>query len=152
MHVKVETYALLAIMRLIGFTGGIATGKSTVVERIASFAKEKDRLYIVDADTIAREIVQPGKPAYKAIVEHFGKECLSDSLYLNRAYIANIVFKDASKRKLLNQCTHPFIRREMVRKALVAFLKGYRLALFDIPLLYESHLEKYFSCVAVVSW
>ncbi|MGB3932470.1 MAG: dephospho-CoA kinase, partial [bacterium] len=95
-------------MRVIGLTGGIATGKSTVSRMLA----EKG-LPIVDADLIAREVVEPGKPAYREIVQTFGGEILQADGTLNRKLLGKLVFGDPARLQTLNQITHPRIREEI---------------------------------------
>lgn len=90
---------------LVGLTGGIATGKSTVNAMLAS-----PSVRVVDADVLAREVVEPGTPAYKQVVAEFGKEVLQPDGRLDRARLAEIVFPDPAKRKRLEAITHPAIR------------------------------------------
>lgn len=130
----------------IGLTGGIATGKSTVsrmlVERGAA---------LVDADQIAREIVEPGQPALQAIVEHFGPGVLREDGTLNRKKLGEIVFNDPAERKVLEAITHPVIRARMrERMAALEAERPDRLVVVDVPLLFESGLESYFERVVVV--
>ena len=90
---------------LVGLTGGIATGKSTVTAMLAS-----PSVRVVDADALAREVVEPGTPAHAQIVADFGKEVLQPDGRLDRARLGEIVFPDPAKRKRLEAITHPAIR------------------------------------------
>ena len=93
---------------LVGLTGGIASGKSSVSRMLNQLG-----CLIIDADSIAREVVEPGEPAYQKIVEAFGQGILDDEGYVNRKKLGALIFRDAEKRRLLNEITHPeIIRRE----------------------------------------
>lgn len=101
-------------MKVIGLTGNIASGKSSVA---AMFEELGAR--IIDADEIARLIVEPGKPAWRDIVERFGKDILEPDDTINRKKLGEIIFNDEDKRKTLNEITHPRIIgkiREMVNE------------------------------------
>ncbi|MCC3375854.1 dephospho-CoA kinase [Cohnella sp. REN36] len=130
----------------IGLTGGIATGKSTVarllVERGAA---------LVDADRIAREIVEPGQAPLAQIADRFGPEVLQADGTLDRRRLGQIVFADAAKRKELEAITHPAIRA-LMRERVEALERERpdRLVVADIPLLYESGLASLYDAVLVV--
>lgn len=119
-------------MFLIGLTGGIASGKSTV----ATYFRDLG-VTVIDADQIARKVVEPNQPAWKLIVRHFGEEILLEDRNIDRTKLGAIIFADKTKRRLLNSCTHPYIQREMVWQALACLLRGEHYAILDIPLLYE---------------
>jgi len=91
-------------MKVIGLTGNIASGKSTVARMFSNLGAR-----IIDADRIAREVVEPGKPAWNDIVKEFGDEVLSPDGTVNRKKLGETVFNDEQKRKLLNEITHPRI-------------------------------------------
>lgn len=116
---------------LIGLTGGIASGKSTVSRMMRELG-----LPVIDADQVARKVVEPGQPAWKEIKEQFGEEVLLPDGSLNRKKLAEIIFHDEEKRQLLNRITHPHIRREMDRQTEEA-LKKHKVVVLDIPLLFE---------------
>lgn len=103
-------------MKVIGLTGGIASGKSTV----SSYLKELGAI-IVDADIVAREIVEKGQPALKEIIDYFGKEVLLSDGALNRKSLGNIVFSDPQKLQVLNKITHKRIIENIEEK-----IKHYR--------------------------
>ena len=94
---------------VVGITGGIGSGKSAVTERF-----EKLGITVVDADIVARVVVEPGKPALKSIAEHFGKAILGDDGCLDRAALRSRVFSDDSERRWLEQLTHPLIGQEIL--------------------------------------
>ncbi len=120
---------------IIGLTGGIASGKSTVSNMFA-----KRGFTIVDADLAARVAVQPGEEAYEQIVKQFGREILLEDGTINRPELGSIIFNDEQKRKLLNQIVHPATRQKMFAWKDEAIDKGKQTIIYDIPLLYESNL------------
>ncbi|XP_078722009.1 dephospho-CoA kinase domain-containing protein [Lampetra fluviatilis] len=120
-------------MFLVGLTGGIASGKSTV----ASIFRELG-CPVIDADEIARLVVEPGRPALKKIVEFFGEEVLHSDGRLNREKLGAIIFAEPQKRRLLNSITHPDIRRHMLKQILWHFVRGYHYVILDVPLLFEN--------------
>lgn len=120
-------------MLIVGLTGGIATGKSTVSNILRHLGCP-----VIDADRLARRVVEPNRPAWRAIIKQFGTEVLLPDGEINREKLGNIVFNDPSKRRLLNSCTHMAIFRELLWDLLVLFIRGERLVILDAPLLYES--------------
>jgi dephospho-CoA kinase len=132
-------------MRLIGLTGGIATGKSTVagmlIERGAA---------VVDADQLAREVVEPGRPALQAVVQRFGESVLHDDGSLDRAKLGAIVFRDDSARRDLERITHPRITDLMQQRIASAFAHDAPVVVVDIPLLFERGRDDMFEGVLVV--
>lgn len=129
---------------ILGITGGIASGKSTVV----NVFKEKG-FPIVDGDIVARQIVEPGKPALAAIKAAFGLEVILPTGELNRKKLGEIVFQDSDKRQQLDRILNPYLRQQI--KAEMAFWKNKSpLVIADIPLMYEGHYDHYMDEVAVV--
>lgn len=119
-------------MLLVGLTGGIASGKSTVAAMLA------DRgAIILDADRIARDIVEPGQEPYRKIVEHFGSEILKADLRIDRERLGRIVFADPVKRALLNELTHPTIMG-IIADRLEQLRPTESIVVCDIPLLVEA--------------
>ncbi|MFM9277750.1 dephospho-CoA kinase [Paenibacillus jiagnxiensis] len=131
---------------IIGLTGGIATGKSTVSALLAARGA-----LLVDADAIAREVMLPGHPVLNAVVRHFGQEVLNEDGTLHRKRLGAIVFANPSERQALNEITHPAIRQEIIRR-MNAYEAEFpdKLVVVDIPLLYESRLDNLFQKVMVV--
>ncbi|MFD1672735.1 dephospho-CoA kinase [Agrilactobacillus yilanensis] len=129
---------------VLGLTGSIATGKSTVSQIFKSYG-----FPVVDADIIAHEVVAPGTPGLKNIVENFGPEILQADGQLDRKKLGQIVFADENKRQLLNRLNGHLIRQEIFKQ--VADLRAQKqpLIILDIPLLYESHYEEYTDGVMV---
>jgi len=131
---------------IIGLTGGIATGKSTVSNMLRARGAA-----IVDADQVAREVVEPGEPALQEIVRRFGPEILNEDGALNRKKLGEIVFADPARRKELEAITHPAIRARMrERVAALAAEDPDRLIVADIPLLFEGGLQRQYECVLLV--
>jgi dephospho-CoA kinase len=130
----------------IGLTGGIACGKSTVGAMLV-----RRGAILVDADQIAREVVEPGSPTLTKVAEHFGQAVLQEDGSLNRKMLGEIVFADAIARKQLEGMLHPSIRA-LMRERMEISEKLYpeRLVVVDVPLLYESGLQAMFTEVMVV--
>lgn len=131
---------------IIGLTGSIASGKSTVAKML-----EKYRFPIVDADQVARLVVEPGEPALTEIVAAFGEEILLEDGSLNRKKLGNLIFHDPSKRAILNGIIHPAIRKEMLRQRDEWLNNGAEVVIMDIPLLFESKLQHFVEKILVVS-
>lgn len=148
-------------MLLLGLTGSIATGKSTVsnILRAPPYS-----LPIIDADVIAREVVEPGTSAYDKIVAYFGattpdlllpKTDDGKGRPLNRPALGRRVFGDTDERKkdraVLNGIVHPAVRMEMYRQLLRCYLRGCWAVVLDVPLLFESGLDTLCGTVMVVA-
>lgn len=131
---------------IIGLTGSIATGKSTVAKMI-----EEMNIPVIDADKIAREVVEPGEKAYEQIVEYFGKDILFPDGTINRKKLGLIVFQDEEKRNVLNRIVHPVIRERMDQQKEEYLAKGYETVVLDIPLLFEGNRQDEFDKVLLVA-
>ncbi|MBH0108845.1 dephospho-CoA kinase [Salinibacterium sp. NG22] len=134
-------------MHLIALTGGIASGKSTVAKRWAEHGA-----VVVDADALAREVVEPSSPALAAIVDRFGADILHNDGSLNRQALGSIVFGDPDARQALNSITHPAISRLAQQRFAAAFDRDPEaLIVYDIPLLVESGqpVDKFSAVVTV---
>lgn len=121
-------------MYLIGLTGGIASGKSTVAKRLAEHGAVH-----VDADILAREVVEPGTPALAAIAVEFGDSVIASDGSLNRPALGAIIFSDPDKRAKLNAITHPAVwarARELFDEAAAA--NPAAVVVYDVPLLVEA--------------
>jgi len=130
---------------ILGLTGGIATGKSTVTGML----RERG-IPVIDADQIAREVVEPGKPAYEAIVRHFGREILLSDGQIDRKKLGEVVFSDEAQRQKLNAIVHPEVRRVMREGAEAAEAGGADIVFLDIPLLFESKLQHMVEKIVIV--
>lgn len=130
---------------IIGLTGGIASGKSTVSAMLREFG-----IPVIDADVIAREVVKPGKTAYNSIVEAFGQGVLLENGEINRQELGGIVFHNEEKRLLLNRIVHPAVRAEMHTKKEAYVKQDEQAVVLDIPLLFESKLTSLVERVLLV--
>jgi dephospho-CoA kinase len=125
---------------VLGVTGGIASGKSTVVDMLKAMGAPA-----IDFDVLAREVVEPDKPAWKEIVAYFGEQVLQGDRTLDRKKLSDVVFRDIEKRKRLESFTHPRIHEEFVRR-LNEIVKqdSEAIVLVDVPLLIELNLQYMF--------
>ncbi len=120
---------------IIGLTGGIASGKSTV----SNLLKEKG-FTVIDADIAARVVVEPGQPVLENIIEVFGPGIRTSDGALDRPALGKMVFHDEEKRKQLNEIIHPAVRKWMIDQKEKAIIAGKKTIILDIPLLFESDL------------
>ncbi|MGA4542265.1 dephospho-CoA kinase [Uniformispora flossi] len=127
----------------VGLTGGIGSGKSEVSRRLAAYGA-----VVVDADKIAREVVEPGTPGLAAVVEEFGTEVLAADGTLDRPRLGTVVFGDKDKLARLNAILHPLIGARA--DALRAAAGPDAVLVNDVPLLAENRLEKAYDLVVVV--
>ena len=119
-------------MRALGLTGGIGSGKSMVAEMFVQLGAE-----VIDADRLARDVVEPGQPALEEIVNTFGPDILLPDGRLNRGKLAATIFADAAARQRVNAITHPPIRARMEIQV-AARRQRSGVLILDIPLLYEN--------------
>jgi dephospho-CoA kinase len=132
-------------VRIIGLTGGIATGKSTFAAALRA-----RRVPVVDADALARDVVAPGSPALAEIVRAFGPGVLDGSGGLDRRAVGAMVFADPQARRRLESITHPAIRAAMVAETARLAAAGHDLVFYDAPLLFEVGLDRALDAVVVV--
>ncbi|WP_199455770.1 dephospho-CoA kinase [Vibrio owensii] len=128
---------------VIGLTGGIASGKTTV----ANLFKQQFKIDIVDADIVAREVVEPGTPGLNAIIEHFGADIVRDDQTLDRAKLREKIFSNPEEKAWLNGLLHPMIREKMIED-LEQVTSDY--ALLVVPLLVENKLDSLCDRVLVI--
>ncbi len=131
--------------QIVGLSGGIASGKSTVSQVFQDLG-----VVVIDADEIARAVVEPGKPAHQAIREAFGNVFLEDQT-LDREAMGKRVFNDPDARKQLNQIVHPEVGLEMMRRAAHAKAEGHAWVIYDAALLVENGLHHMFPALIIVS-
>jgi len=132
-------------MKIIGITGGIASGKSTVKEMLIGMS-----YIVIDSDAIAASLLEIGKDQYNEIVKSFGKEVLMPNKEINRKKLADIIFHNDKKKLLLNGIVHPEVKR-IIRLELEYYEKlGVKLIFVDVPLLYEANFESVFDKIIVV--
>ena len=130
-------------MIIVGLTGGIGSGKSSVAEMF-----KDEGAYVIDFDYLSRVVMEPDTPAWRDIVEHFGPEILLPDRTLNRSRLAEIVFSDAQSRKALEGFTHPriFEKRDTLLKD-IEKKNPNAIVIVDVPLLFELSLNKDFDKV-----
>lgn len=133
----------MVVMIKIGLSGGIGSGKSTVVKMLSSCGA-----YIIDSDKLAREVVEPGTPGLHSIVEHFGEKVLAESGELNRNALSAIVFQSDEARKVLNSITHPRIAQRT--QQLIEEAPRDSIIVHDTPLLVELNLGVFYDAVIIV--
>lgn len=132
-------------MLWVGLTGGIGAGKTVVSERLAAGGAA-----LVDADRVAREVVEPGTPGLAAVVEAFGREVLTSAGALDREALGRRVFADDDARRRLNGIVHPLVGERTVALAAEADRSGARVLVHDVPLLVEGGLAPGYHLVVVV--
>ena len=124
-------------MYIIGVTGGIACGKSTVSNELSKYGAK-----IINADKMAHWQLSPGGEIYNAYIRHFGRDILNEEGIINRQKIASIVFNDKEQLDWINETTHPILLKH-VRQRLVEYQNlGITLVILDVPLLYEAGWDK----------
>ena len=134
-------------MILVGLTGGVATGKTTA----ANMFKDCGAV-LIDADRLAREVVKPGKPAWREIVKAFGKSILKPDGALNRDALAGIVFRRPGKRRLLERIIHPRVARLQAGLTSAAARNNPRAVIvYEVPLLFEAGVDKRVDYIVVVT-
>ena len=132
-------------MLLVGLTGGIGSGKSTVARML-----EKRDAVVFDADVLAREVVEPGTPGHAAVIERFGANVLAPGGELDREALASIVFADPAARRDLEAIVHPEVRRRFA-EGTEAYRDTDRVVIFSAPLLVETGMHSAFDLLVVVS-
>ena len=132
-------------MLLVGLTGGIGTGKSTVARML-----EKWGAVVFDADVLARQAVAPGTPGFDQVVERFGPNVLAPGGGLDREALASIVFSDPAARRDLEGIVHPEVRR-MFAEGCEEYRDSDRVVVFSAPLLVETGMHTAFDLLIVVS-
>ncbi|CAD8125106.1 unnamed protein product [Paramecium sonneborni] len=137
-------------VQIVGITGGIGCGKSTIAKYFNEFLK----VQVIDCDQIGRDIVEPGKPAYKLIVQRFGLSILAgnqDGQPIDRQRLADLVFQDNQKRKQLQAITNKYIFKEIAKSIWkICFIQKDQYVVIDAPLLFESKVLEYF-CFPIIT-
>lgn len=135
-----------ALPRIVGLTGGIASGKSTV----SAIFRELGA-FVIDADEVARDVVRPGSEGLNEIVARFGKTVLREDGSLDREALGKVVFSDAAARQDLNMITHPRIGMEMMARAAQAGAEGHPFVIYDAALIVENGLHHALQGLIVVA-
>lgn len=131
--------------KVLGLTGSIATGKSTVTQLFI-----RENIPIIDADQISHQVIEPNQRAYQQVLRAFGDDILSSDQKINRKKLAELIFNDKAKRDLLNQIVHPIIIDQLIEERDRLISEGHALVVLDIPLLYELNLTNLVDKVIVV--
>jgi dephospho-CoA kinase len=131
-------------VKLIGLTGGVGSGKSTVAGILHDLGAD-----IVDADEASHAVYAPGTPGFDAVVREFGPEYVRDG-QVDRARLGSLVFDDAGARRRLNAIVHPLVREWMAERTREAAERDAEVVIQDVPLLYENGLEDLFSSIVLV--
>jgi len=131
--------------KVLGLTGSIATGKSTIAKLF-----KQENIPIVDADLISRQVVEPGAEAYQKIVSIFGQDILSPDQTINRKKFGQIIFDNREKREQLNAIIHPIIIAQLIKERDQLISENHRIIILDIPLLFELKLTDLMDKVIVV--
>ncbi|ASJ75875.1 dephospho-CoA kinase [Granulosicoccus antarcticus] len=132
-------------MLLVGLTGGIASGKTLVTDYFKSLGA-----WIIDADVLAREVVEPGSPGLNALVAHFSPDILNADGTLNRTALRHIVFATPSEREFLDQTLHPLIRQLSGERIAAARQIGHPYTIYAVPLLVETGQQERFDRIVVI--
>ncbi|KAK2983779.1 hypothetical protein RJ640_017182 [Escallonia rubra] len=132
-------------MRIVGLTGGIGTGKSTV----SNLFKAHD-IPVVDADLVARNVLKKGSGGWKKVVAAFGEDILLENGEVDRPKLGQVVFSDPAKRQLLNRLLAPYISSGILVEVLKLWMKGCKVIVLDIPLLFEAKMDKWTKPIIVV--
>lgn len=132
-------------MRIIGLTGGIASGKSTV-----SNLFKMNGIPVVDADVVARDVLKKGTGGWKRVVAAFGEDILQRNGEVDRTRLGQIVFSDPATRQLLNRLLAPYISYGIFWEVFKLWVKGCKVIILDVPLLFESKMDRWTKPVIVV--
>ncbi|KAL5712983.1 dephospho-CoA kinase [Ranunculus cassubicifolius] len=132
-------------MRIVGLTGGIASGKSTISNLFKS-----NGIPVVDADLIARDVLKKGTGGWRRVVKAFGEEILQADGEVDRAKLGEIVFSDPSRRQVLNKLLAPYISYGIFFEVFKLWMKGCKTIVLDIPLLFEAKMDLWTRPIIVV--
>jgi dephospho-CoA kinase len=133
-------------VKLVGLTGGIASGKSTVAEIL-----KRQGAAIINADVLAREVVEPGHQAWAEIVNTFGIAVLQPDRTLDRQKLRAIIFDDAAARKKIESIIHPQVRALAEQRIREHAAAGYAVIVYEVPLLFEGNLQEWLRPVILVT-
>ncbi|KAK6127397.1 hypothetical protein DH2020_038857 [Rehmannia glutinosa] len=132
-------------MRIVGLTGGIGSGKSTVSNLFKAHG-----IPVVDADVVARNVLKKGTGGWRKVVAAFGDEILLASGEVDRPKLGQIVFSDPDKRQLLNRLLAPYISSGIFLEVFKLWMKGCKIIVLDVPLLFEAKMDKWTKPIIVV--
>lgn len=132
------------MVKLVGLTGGVGSGKSTVAAILRELGAE-----VVDADEASHAVYEPGTPGFAAVVREFGQDYVRDGR-INRKALGELVFKDPRSLHRLNAIVHPLVREWMAKQTAEAVARGAEVVVQDVPLLFENKLEDLFPTTLLV--
>ncbi|KAK9287026.1 hypothetical protein L1049_015434 [Liquidambar formosana] len=132
-------------MRIVGLTGGISSGKSTV-----SNLFKASGIPVVDADLVARDVLKKGTGGWKKVVAAFGEDILQANGEVDRPRLGQIVFSDPAKRQILNRLLASYISSGIFWEILKLWMKGFKVIVLDVPLLFEAKMDKWTTPIIVV--
>jgi dephospho-CoA kinase len=132
------------VVKLIGLTGGVGSGKSTVAAILRELGAE-----VVDADEASHAVYEPGTPGFAAVVRDFGQDYVRDGR-IDRKALGELVFKHPEARRRLNTIVHPLVREWMAQRTVEAVERGAEVIVQDVPLLFENKLEELFPTTVLV--
>lgn len=133
-------------MKLVGLTGGIASGKSTAATILESLGAA-----VVNADTLAREVVEPGREAWQEIIAAFGSEILQSDRTLDRQKLRTLIFNNPDARRKLESIIHPRVRALAERRIAEHGAAGYAVVVYEVPLLFEGRLHEWLRPVILIA-
>jgi dephospho-CoA kinase len=133
-------------MKLVGLTGGIASGKSTVAKILAELGTA-----VVNADVLAREVVEPGRAAWQEIVSAFGAQVLQPDQNLDRQKLRKIIFDNPAARRQLESIIHPQVRALAEQRIHEHGAAGFGIVVYEVPLLFEGNLQEWLRPVILVA-
>jgi dephospho-CoA kinase len=131
-------------VKLVGLTGGVGSGKSTVHGMLRKLGAE-----VVDADEASHAVYEPGTPGFEAVLREFGEGYVRDGR-IDRRALGELVFKDPDARRRLNAIVHPLVREWMAERTAEAAARGAKVIVQDVPLLFENGLGRLYSTVVLV--
>jgi dephospho-CoA kinase len=131
-------------VKLVGLTGGVGSGKSTVAAILRELGAE-----VVDADEASHAVYEPGTPGFSDVIREFGDAYVHDGR-IDRRRLGELVFRDADARRRLNAIVHPLVREWMAARTAEAVARGAEVVVQDVPLIFENRLERLYSPVVLV--
>lgn len=133
------------ILKWIGLTGGIASGKSAAKKLIEGLGHK-----VIDADEIARQVVNPGHEGFQKVVSFFGSSVVSADGLLNRSALADLIFQSEASKIKLESILHPLIQIEVQKLKTKFSEKGVKICFYDVPLLFEKKLQGQFDATILI--
>lgn len=133
-------------MLWIGLTGGLASGKSAVTQIL-----RKQGVSVIDADEISHQALLPNQKTYEQIVSHFGAKILNTDQTIDRKKLGALVFAQTNERQFLESIVHPFVQAQVLKLKISAEQRGEKIAIYDVPLLFEKNLQDNFDRTLLIS-